>query len=62
VAECEHCYQEVVGRASYNGMRLCLPPEGADRPNCYHLVAQEHHHIPCDHQECVDAVRQLPDL
>jgi hypothetical protein len=50
--ECQHCHQPVTGRASYNGFRLCYPSPEEDRPNCYYLVAIDHHHVPCDREEC----------
>lgn len=52
---CAHCGRQTGdadgGNATYNGLDLCYPPQ-ENRPNCYKLVAFEHHHIPCDHEGC----------
>lgn len=59
---CAHCGR-VCGDAeggfgSYNGFMLCYP-QGSERPNCYHLVAMEHHHVPC--KKCW-ASDEVPDF
>jgi hypothetical protein len=53
---CAHCGRACGdaegGFGSYNGFMLCYPQITDARPNCYHLVAMEHHHVPCDKEGC----------
>jgi hypothetical protein len=53
---CAHCGRATGdaegGFGSYNGFMLCYPQITDARPNCYHLVAMEHHHVPCDKEGC----------
>lgn len=52
---CAHCGRicgdAEGGSATYNGLNLCYPPQD-NRPNCYKLIAFEHHHVPCDEEGC----------
>ena len=61
---CSHCGRTMGdaagGFASYNGLYLCYPSDEA-RPNCYRLVAMEHHHIPCDEEGCWVGDHEGPD-
>jgi len=54
--ECGHCGRMTGdyegGSAQYNWTHLCHPNTDT-RPDCYRLVSMEHHHVPCDHDECV---------
>lgn len=49
---CGHCGQECipsqVGFASWNGVPICNPESGIGRMECYKLIRDFHHDVPCD--------------
>lgn len=51
VRTCGHCGQECwmneAGFASWNGVPVCNPETGTGRMECYRLVKEFNHEIPC---------------
>lgn len=50
VRNCGHCGQDVKpgsGHASWNGVPICNPEPGTGVMECYSLIRDFHHDIPC---------------
>ena len=46
---CGHCGRDtdLTGHASWNGVPICNPEAGTGRMECYNLIRDFHHEIPC---------------